>query len=222
MPAQKFSLAGIWNVLQYRLHRHYLGGWTLRRWVVLALLAAPLLAISAGEGIVAALATVSFGLLAAIWLSRRQGYIHFHPNPTADFSTIVPRKLPFDEKVPIHLTGTLAVGGMERYFVCAAAEYQTFQTRERVLMAQFQRERWLVLFPSSAFEVGWWYAFFTPAQLKTVERGWLHFGRHPHTAIRLTVQPDDSSEPVTFLLSTDSPENMNRLLADIKADETGI
>lgn len=220
-----FSATGVWNALQYRLHRHYLGGWTLAQWIVLALLAAPVLAISGGRVMVAVLAGFSTAILLAFWSARRRGYIHFAPTPKPDtnFSTIVPQALPFDEKLPVRLTGTLAVSGMARHMVCVSAQYQTFQTRERVLMAQIHPHRWLHLFPVSGTETGWWYAFFTPDRLQHVESGWLHFGRHPHPAIHLTLTPEEpSSAPVEFYISTSSPHEIEKLLADLKADRPEI
>ncbi len=209
MSAPSFSAIGAWNALQYRLHRHYLGGWTLARWIVLALLAAPVLAIPGGRAMVAVLAGFSAAVLLAFWVTRRRGYIRFDPDPATDFSAIVPQALPFDEKLPIRLTGTLAVSGMARRMVCVSAQYQTFQTRERALMAQIHPHRWLYLFPVSGTETGWWYAFFTPDRLQRVESGWLHFGRHPHPAIRLTLAPEDSSgAPVVFHIAPPSPREI--------------
>jgi len=183
-----FSAIGVWNALQYRLHRHYLGGWTLARWIVLALLAAPVLAIPTGREKTIALAVVSLTVLLAI-----------------------------------RLTGTLAVSGMARHMVNVPAQYQTFQTRERVLMAQIAPHRWLHLFPVSGTETGWWYAFFTPDRLQRMEAGRLHFGRHPHPAFRLTLAPKEpGGAPVVFYISTPSPRETEKLLADLKADRPEI
>ncbi len=220
-----FSAIGVWNALQYRLHRHYLGGWTLARWIVLALLAAPVLAIPTGREKTIALAVVSLTVLLAIRLTRRRGYVRFDPTPDtdADITAIPPQALPFDEKLSIRLTGTLAVSGMARHMVNVPAQYQTFQTRERVLMAQIAPHRWLHLFPVSGTETGWWYAFFTPDRLQRMEAGRLHFGRHPHPAFRLTLAPKEpGGAPVVFYISTPSPRETEKLLADLKADRPEI
>ncbi len=219
----QFSVRGGWNRLVYRLQQHYFGGWTLLRWSVLALIALPILALTGiipGENIALAVTAIfSAMVLFALWQTRRRGYLHFSPTDTTDFSAIEPQPLPFPEKIPICVSGWFSVGGKERYFVHENAFYQTFETRERVLMVSIAHTRRLLFARATAAEHGWWYSFFTADKIQHVERGWLHFGTHPHFALKLQLSPEKSGDaPVIFHISTETPAQMARLIADLKVE----
>lgn len=220
----QFSVRGGWNRLVYRLQQHYFAGWTLLRWSVLALIALPVLALTGvipgGNIAVAATAGFSVAVLFALWLTRRRGYLHFSPVDTApDFREIEPQKLPFPEKIPISISGHFSVGGKTRYFVHESAFYQTFETRERVLMVSIARTRWLLLAQSSAEDTGWWYNFFTADRIQRMERGRLYFGTRPHPALKLHLSPENPGDtPAIFHISTDTPALMSRLIADLRVE----
>ncbi len=219
----KFSIRGGWNRWVYRLQRHYLGGWTLLRWSVLALIALPVAAFTGiiPGGNIALAITVIFSVTAlfALWQTRRRGYLHFSPSTAPDFSTIAPQPLPFPEKIPIFVSGRFGVGGKERYFVHENAFYQTFETRERVLMVSIARTRQFLLAQSSGAETGWWYSFFTADRVQRLERGWLHFGTRPHPALKLYLSPEkDGDAPSVFHISTETPAQMERLIADLNVE----
>ena len=217
----QFSIFGGWYWLAYQLQRHYFAGWSLLRWSVLALVSPPILMavgiIPGGNIALAATDIFSVAALFALWRTRRGGYLHFSPDDTAVFGDIEPQKLPFPEKIPIRASGWFSVGGKTRYFVHEHAFYQTFETRERVLMVSIARTRWLLLAQSPAAETGWWYSFFTADRIRRVEHGWLHFGAHPHPALKLHLSPENPDDaPVIFHIATDTPAQMNRLIADLR------
>lgn len=220
------SIRGGWNRLAYQLHRHRFMNWTLTRWLVLALIALPLLALTGiipgGKGALGATAIFSIAGLFTLWRTRRGGFLHFSPSDAPDFSKITPQKLPFPEKIPIFISGWFSVGGKSRYFVHENAFYQTFETRERVLMVSIARTRWLLLAQSPAAETGWWYNFFTADRIRQLERGWLHFGMHPRPALKLHLSPEKAGDaPLVFHISTETPAQMEQLIADLKVEIGG-
>ncbi len=205
----------------YYLHRHYLFGWTLIRWAVLLLIATPMLALvgilPGGQLVFAALGLVTMALLLLIWQVRQRGYLRFKPDEWPNVEHISAQPLPFPYKIPIRVSGTFAVGSKERYFVEETAFFQSFETRERVIMVNIPFTRLGWVFPSHASEVGWWYTFFTSGQINTIHTGWLYFGPHPRPAIRITLHPNNSTSPQYLYLTVDKPEHQQQILADLKA-----
>jgi hypothetical protein len=108
---------------------------------------------------------------------------------------------------------------MNLYFVEEEAQYQTFQTRERVIMVKIAQTRFLWLIQSPEGEIGWWYTFFTPNLIRAVETGRLHFGRKTRPALRLTYQPDGSEIPQILHLTFDTVDIRRPILADLEADQ---
>lgn len=210
--------------LIYFFSRHSLFGWTLNRWLILALLFGPLILLltplkTSLEGLFLLVALFLGGLsgIIAIWRMRRRGFLRFE-SETLNLSTS-PKLLPFPEKIPIHASGSFAVSGMTRYFVEESAYYQTFQTRERVVMVQIFDTRYFWLIQSPENETGWWYTFFTPEIIQSFEPGQICFGPRKRPALRLTYLPDETETPQTLYLSFDTSEQRNQVLADLYADQ---
>ncbi len=140
-----------------------------------------------------------------------------------DTAQIALQPIAYPQKISVRVTGWFSVGNKTRYFVNEVAFYQTFETRERVLMVAIPRSRWLLLWHSPENDVGWWYNFFTPPQLQRVEHGQLHFGARPRPALKLHLSPEDGRKAAAiFYISTHTPADMAQLIADLKADDTGI
>jgi hypothetical protein len=216
-------LEGLFYRLAYFTGRHYFWGWTLTRWIVLGLMALPFFLLPfrqrpGGLIIIGLVVLLSLAGLIAIWQVRRRGYLRFEPETKP---SIEPDALSFPNKIIVRASGEFAVSGMIRYFVEEAAQYQTFQTRERVIMINIDRTGFLFLINSLEAESGWWYTFFTPTILKGVEPGKLHFGSKARPALRLTYQPEEADTPKTLYLTFDTPEQRRCVLADLAADQQG-
>ena len=209
--------------LIYQFSRHYLFGWTLYRWMLLALLLAPLILVlvsarqsAADIVILAAVTIISAACLFFTWRLRQGGYLDFEPHPPGEPTPANP--LPPSEKIPLHASGNFSVGNRTRYFVEEAALYQTFKTRERAIMVAIERSRYLLLAQSSEAEVGWWYAFFTPHIIQAVQPGRVCFGAHMRPALRITYYSQETDTPETLYLSFNSPDERRQVLADLEAD----
>ncbi len=216
------SIEGLIYLIFYRLQRHHFLGWALTRWLVILLIALPVLIftgiIPSGTPSLVISGVLALSLLFLIRRMRRVGYYRFIADESHTFNKIIAQSLPFSEKIPIRVSGTFAVGKSRQNFVDEAAFYQCFETRERVLMVEITSSRFLLLPQSPEKDTGWWYAFFTPAQVKSVNFGTLKFGLHPRPALQLSVQTDNSDKIISFGITTDSPDNMTRILVDLKAD----
>jgi hypothetical protein len=152
-----------------------------------------------------------------IWQIRQRGFLRFEPEPFA--AEVEADPLPFPDTINLRASGSFAVSGMQRYFVEAAAQYQTFHTRERVVMANIPRTSFLFLINSPEAEVGWWYIFFTPKIIQTIEPGILRHGRQTRIALGLTYLPDGTEVAKTLYLTFDTPQARMRVLADLKVDQ---
>lgn len=220
------SAEGIIYQCAYRLQRHYLFGWSATRWLVIGLLLLPAgfyFNLLPGEWPAAgAAATVSLSLIFILWLAKRRNFLRFEAHPPGSMPVVAPAPLTFTEKLPLRASGTFAVGDMSRYFVEETARYQVFETRERAIHLFAPPSRLLLLALSPRPEIGWWYTFFTPQTLQTIEAGRLVFGSRPRPALRLTVRPDAAELPRVLHLSFDSPEQQTLVLADLRADGGGV
>jgi hypothetical protein len=183
----------------------------------LILLLTPLKTSLEGLLLLGALFLLDLGGIIAIWRVRRRGFLHFEPE-TLNSNTSSDSLL-FPEKIPIHASGNFAVGGMTRYFVEESAYYQTFQTRERVVMVQILDTRYFWLIQSPENETGWWYTFFTPETIQSFEPGQVCFGPRKRPALRLTYLPKEAETPQTLYLSFDTAEQRNQVSADLYADQ---
>lgn len=216
-------MSGRINQLAYRFSRHFFMGWTLTRWVVTMLLLMPLVVLVSpvrrmpgGWLILLLFALFSLGGIYSLWRVRRKGYLQFEAASQPE--TIAPVSLQFPEKIALRVSGNLRVSKLTRYFVEERAFYQTFNTRERVIMVEMAQTRYLLLAQSAEGEVGWWYAFFTPKIVHQLTSGQVCFGPHERPAIALTYQPDGEDAPETLYFSFDSPADRAVVLANLYRD----
>ena len=179
--------------------------------------------------LVAVLVTLgAAGALATMWWAGRQRYVRFEHRPLGTDERVNPctkqqpgaTTLPTMGKAQVCATGHFEVSGMRRYFVEVPADYTTFETREHCVMTNVPRTRLFLLGKSREDEVGWWYIFFQPNMIRSVESGWLYFGLRPRPALRLEIVRSDSPEDETLYLSFDDETTLSLVLADLQYDTT--
>lgn len=210
------------NQILYQFSRYFLFGRTVTQWLVIGLLISPFLCLlttlSANPwrwAVFAILLLISLALLGLMWLIRKQGYVTFEAEPTTE--VITPEQLNFPDKLNVYISGYLSVGKATHYFANEAGHYQTFQTRERVIMLETTPKRLLLL--ATTREKGWWYLFFMPKTVQSLTVGRLSFGRYHRPAIALTILPEDSETPQSVYLSFDTIAERSRVLADLFIDD---
>ena len=164
----------------YNLERHRLFNIRLGHWLILACLILPAtmwLGVWGASRLAAALVTVgAVIIIAAIWWARRQRYVRFEEHSSGKAGEINQRAdqlsadstLPAMTKIGTRATGFFEVSGVRRYFVETPAEYTTFETGEHCVMTRVPLTRFLLLGKSCENEVGWWYTFFQPSVIRSV------------------------------------------------------
>jgi hypothetical protein len=220
----------------YNLERHRLFNISLRRWLITLCLTLPVtmwLSLWGASRLTAVLVTLgTAAVLVAMWWAGQRRYVHFveqdpistsrpqgeaGTNETADLQPTGP-PLPAMSKTRVCATGFFEVSGMRRYFVETPANYTTFETREHCVMTQVLLSRFLLLSRSRREEIGWWYAFFQPAMIRSVNSGWLYFSLRPRPALRLEIAQSGDSDDVVLYLSFDSKKTRSLVLADLQYD----
>lgn len=215
-------IKGVAYKIAYQMSRHYVLGHSLARWAVLLsglglgwaiwrYLDSPIWAL-AGAGLA--------GL--AVWLllrqARRRRYIRFFPQAETEAPVVASTALSLGQRVPVRATGHFEVSNMRRYFVEAAAQFEAFETRERVVMVNVRPSQVLLLARSAAREIGWWYTFFQPWMVSGVELGHLEFGSSRRPALKIGVQVDQGADPEELFLSFDDERSRAVVLADLQVD----
>jgi hypothetical protein len=213
-------ILGVWLYLSYKMQHHYLFQISLRNWLW-ALVLLPLAVAAIGQlrwlhAIVAS--TAGAVLLAGIEWSRRQGYVLFEPAPLQGGGETLP--IGVDEPVECRACGRFAVGGKERDMVGEAAALSYVQTREHIVMARLRRRRFLLIAPSPKGEVGFWYAFFKPREVKRVQSGYIYWGiqRQAGLAIRYRSTDEESMPERTIYLTFSNLQAMRRVRHHLCAD----
>jgi hypothetical protein len=72
-----------------------------------------------------------------------------------------------------------------RRFVEARADFATMETREHIVMAYIPLSRMWLVARSPRDMWGWWYAFAKPADIRSIQTGWLHHGLRPRPSLKL-------------------------------------
>lgn len=221
----------------YNLERHRLLNIRLRHWLIFLCIILPLTAwlrVWGASRLTAAFLTLgAVCVFAATWWAARQRFTRF-VEQSSNHASVDPAReeganrpsnqqvndppLPAMTKIRVCATGFFEVSGKRRYFVETPADYITFETREHCVMAHITTSRFLLVGTSSKNAVGWWYTFFQPAMIRSVDSGWLHFGLHPRPALRLEVtSPDDRKDEILHL-SFDDEAARSLILADLRYD----
>jgi hypothetical protein len=215
-------LEGDFYKLAYLMSRHYVFGNNLSRWAVIVVgLTLGIVIWRATKVLVLALVlAVMTGLIVAFVLARarRRRYIRFEFLSAALDHPVTPRMLPPDRRVHVRATGHFEVNKRRRHFVEAMAQFQTFETRERMVMVNIRGSSLLRLAHSPRREVGWWYTFFQPELIGQIELGRLHFGHAFRPALKISVRSAGGAEPEVLFLSFDDEVARALVLADLKVD----
>lgn len=206
----------------YLLSRHHMFGNSLSRWsVVLSALATGLASWRLFQSPVLALiqAGLGAGIVALVlWQAKRRRYLRFVPQAAADADPPGPQALASEDKVPALASGYFAVNNMRRYFVETAAQFQVFETRERVVMANVAPSRLLLLARTPEHEWGWWYTFFQPSMIARVETGQLCFGLRQRPALKIELNVGPEEAPEALFLSFDDEAARAVVWADLQFD----
>jgi hypothetical protein len=201
------SAIGILLQLSYRLHRHFVAGWSVGRWLGALLFLAGLAVLIARRSItwevilVAALFLIYLGIL--LWAGRK-GYVRFRASASA--ATLLQRapalpSLQPEELVPVRAGGRFTVEGHDQYYMDLEANYESVRSREHIILARVSPSRFLLLGSWPDYELGCWYIFFRPGMLRQIRAGSLHFGPQPRLAIEITYMPDEETRHSVYLAS---------------------
>ncbi len=154
-------------------------------------------------GIVTSPLFLAFGIcfaLASFW-AHRVGFLHFKPESLPPGKT---SPLSTEEKVFVRASGPFEVERKRGYFVDLAAAFEGFETGEKAVMAYV---------PPSLFwpkaEVGMWYFFFRPEEIKKIEWGRLFFGPRALPALKVTCQT--SKGLISLYLASGDPSRLERI-----------
>ena len=171
----------------YYASRYHLGGAPFLRWVLILLVVMGLVwAVGwlPGQWWGVALCLLSIGaLLTTLHYWRRRDFVRFVATtpPTLATKPMEPR-----EKVPVMVTGLFGVEQKYQRFTWLPGFYRTFATREHVLICQVGQKPWAGLGHWPEEEVGLWYIFCQPQDIRQVEWGEIHFGTETRPAIGIT------------------------------------
>ena len=205
----------------YWLRRHQWNGWSLDRWLRVALLVIGGLGLLAGgpggwaSGLIAGALLISY-FAVSVWASRN-AYVEFVPDKSLGLSPLgTHAKLRPQDKVEVRATGLFEVEGRRQFFVELQAYFRTFATREHAIMALVPRSRFLWVGQWPEDELGMWYIFFLPQQVISLEAGALAFRSFPRPALRVTYRAQKGLERV--YLSFASEEDRRRVWDDIAHD----
>lgn len=211
------SLVGFILKASYQLSRHRIGPLRLNFVPLAFVLASGVIWRGGGlAGQQAALIIVLCLILVLVTLlAKRQGFIVFRKSRGAPASSPDHPELAPDEKVAVRATGLFEVRGERRYLVEVTADFATMETREHIVMARMLDSRFLVGAPKD--DVGWWYIFFKPHTIRSIEVGAVHFGLRARPAIKVKYEAEEGKvEPV--YLSFDESLQMQRVLEDLRRD----
>lgn len=216
--------------LLYWLGWAEMGGQRLRRWLGLVLVALcvalALLRVPGGLWL-----AIGCGvLLALVWLLpigyRRSHFVRFVPEDGASLAS-AGEPLPPSGKIPVHVSGTLSVGGKRRDFLWLPAFYRTFATREHALLGFCRDRRILGIGAPPEADVGLWYAFWYAHQLVSMRPGQVTAGGSALPGIRLDYHPAGKKgrlgappAPDTIYIACTNANDRERIWRDLHADVT--
>jgi len=215
------AVHGLVLKINYHLSRLRLWGQPLTRWLflvsLLGILAAALGLIKSGPVTEGVVILACLGLMLVLAWTGRTRYLIFRGTEKPILTKDVPPLAP-EKKVPVRASGHFEVSDMRRYFVEAQAYFETVDNREHIVIVWIPRHSFLGLASSPREEAGLWYAFFTPASIKSIEAGEVLFGLQPRPALKVVYRSGGSGSQETIYLSFDHPEQREVVLADLCRD----
>lgn len=159
---------------------------------------------------------------------QRRDYVRFDAGTVPKVSSA-----PIDPShtLPVYVTGALSVEGNEQRFTFLPGFYKTFATREHAVLCRVRPRRAFGVLRWPEEELGMWYAFFHPEDVRQIEWGSLHFLNRPMKAVavhyescrlsagRFGRQDKEVCTQETLYLASDDESVLSRILADLSADE---
>lgn len=205
--------------LAYKMQNHFFFRISMRNWLWALVVIPPAMALvrRMNWGLAIMLAVLGALLLVAVEWARRQGYQVFVAGDVA-LPTGVHPPIEVDTVVRCRVGGLFAVGKGKRSMVNEEAVFTYVRSREHILMARLRQTRFLLLSRSQAAESGWWYVFFRPEHVTSVQVGHVLWGfrAHPALAIRYRCAERKNQEETVYL--TQDPETLGRIWEDLRRD----
>lgn len=217
------------RALIYHLSRQQVAGLPLLRWLYGLSGLIPLLALLLPMpwpwlGVLSPLLILALWLWE--WTARQQNYVHFTPLPPPP---VIPMALPPSAKLPVYVSGLLAVENKARVFGGLPGFYRTFGTREHALLCQARSRRWFKLAGWPVEEEGLWYAFFTAAHVHGVQTGAIAFDRRSLPGFALDYTPAQplskrrrKPQRLTLYVAFGRQEDFQAALADLAVEPLTI
>lgn len=196
------------------------------RWLYVLLIVTPLLAVLLLPAPWLFFATLPPLLLIVLWLwawrARQHSYVRFTPLPA---SPVAPAPLAPSAKLPVYVSGLLAVDNKARLFAGLPGFYRTFGTREHALICQVRQPGGLTPWPEE--EIGLWYAFFMAGHVHELRTGEIAFDRCRLPGFALDYTPPQPLGPkkrrrpqrLTLYVAFTNPADLDAALADLAVEQ---
>jgi len=175
------------RTLLYYASRYHLGSASFLRWLLFLLGTAAVVWATGwlpGRWWITTLCLLlCVGVLSSFHYWRRRDFVRFAatPPPTLHAKMLLPQ-----EKIPVMVTGFFGIEKKYQRFAWLPGFYRSFATREHVLICQVRQTPWAWLGRWPEDEVGLWYIFCLPQDIRHVAWGQLTFGADVCPAIALT------------------------------------
>jgi hypothetical protein len=209
---------GILVAASYRMARHWVFGVSLLGWLVILPLAVALAMAFRLLGISSwGLALCGLSLLAGIVLMghQRGGWVAFARDDAPAPAGASPG---LGRRLPVRATGSFAIRETRRRYVAASGYYETFETREHVVMVHLKQTRFLLFGQSPKEEVGWWYTFFSPEHVLEIAPVRQVFGGADLPALRLLLRTERDKPAQPLLLAFGSEGEREKVWGDLVGD----